>query len=241
MATGLSVCTDAALELGYLDPIETLNDDDANFLLGKLNRLLDRWNAKKAAVYAEVFTPYVITPSLSPHTIGPSGATWTATQRPVSIEGANLIDTTVTPNVRLHLNADRDEQWWLAQSVQGITSTYPTDLYYKPSWPNGAVYLWPVPTVAYSVELMTRTVLAALTLASSFSMPPAYADAVTLTLAEDAAAGLGCQVPGTVVERAKEARADVFANNTTVPKLTTRDAGMPGGRRSRGSYLTGWQ
>lgn len=238
--TTADLVTDVFYELGYLAPGETASDVDVQFVLGKINRLLDNWNADRMAVYAEVFTTYVLTASLQPHTIGPSGQTFTATQRPVSIDGAALILTDVTPNVRNPIDLiDADE--WREISVQAITSPIPTKLYYDTAWPNGSIYLWPKPTTAYSLELQTRVLLAALALTDTFTMPPGYRDAVTLSVAEQSADGLGVAVPPSLPGRALECRARIFPNNVTVPKIRTRDAGMPGGGSGGGSYnyLTG--
>lgn len=236
--TTADLITDVFYELGYIAPGESQQDVDVQFVLGKINRLLDNWNADRMAVYAEVFTTYVLTASLQPHTIGPSGQTFTATQRPVAIDGATLILTDVTPNVRNPITI-RDADWWRRISVQALTSPIPTDLYYDTAWPNGSIYLWPKPTTAYSIELQTRVVLAALALTDTFTMPPGYRDAVTLTVAEESASGLGVAIPVDVPGRALACRARIFPNNVTVPKIQTRDAGMPGGGEGGSfNYLT---
>jgi hypothetical protein len=65
-----------------------------------------------------------------------------------------------------------------------------------------------VPTTGLSVTLMTRQVLAALTLASTFTMPPGYQSAVTLTLAEHCAAAFGTQPKPSTIVLARQARPD---------------------------------
>src|SRR3972149_6140403 len=82
------LCQDALLEIGVLAQGESIQAGDAAFTLGKLQRLLNSWNANRRAVYATTFVTNPLTPSLSPHTTGPTGATWTVTQRPGSIAGA---------------------------------------------------------------------------------------------------------------------------------------------------------
>lgn len=216
-----------------------------------LDEIYDDLNATPDGVYASSLVSYTLTPNLQPHTIGPSGATFTVGLRPLAVLGANIILNTVTPNVRSPLNI-RDDAWWLALRVPGITSTLPTDLYYSPDWSlgqsqsgnaNGAIYLWPVPTAAYLVELQTAQTLAALTLLDTFSLPPGYQSACRLTLAEHLANPLtGAPVSADLVTRAQTARARVFDLNDMPPSIATADAGMPGGgrRSSGGNYLTGW-
>lgn len=231
--TALDIISDALNELGVLSAAETPSAEDAAFGLRRLNQLLDSWNAERDAVYADVFASGTLTPSLSPHTIGPTGTIVTA-QRPVSIEGANLM---LSSTVRSSIDVTRDASWWFARSTPLLATTIPTDLYYDPTWPNGSLYFWPVPTTTGPVELWTRQVLAALTLVTVFTMPPGYQEAVSLSLAEAIAPAYGGQVPPQTSASAAKARARIFNNNRVVPKLVTRDEGIPGGRGSF-NYLT---
>lgn len=239
--TARNIVADALADLNIVAAGDDPTGDDAGFVLGILNRMLDQWNATRAAVYASQFVTSTLTPSLSPHLIGPTGSTsFVVTQRPVSIEGATLILTgTGTPDTPI--DTDHDAAWWLNQRVKGLTSAYPTDLYYEPAWPNGKLFFWPVPTAAKSVVLQTRILLTALLLTDTFSLPPGYQEALTLTLEERIAGPFEQTVSPELKDAARHARAIVFGNNTTVPVLQTRDAGMPGGGRSRGTYLTGWR
>jgi hypothetical protein len=234
--TARNICSDALIEIGALAAGETAAPEDADLALGKLNRLLDNWNADRGAIYAEQSVSYVLTPSLNPHTIGPTG-TFVVTQRPEAIDGATLIiDDDVRIPVRLR-NAD----WYRALSIQTIESLIPTDLYFEATWPNGSIYLWPIPSSAYHLELMTRRVLASLALSDTFTLPPGYQDAITLTLAESLVSPFGAasKVSPTLVNDAAKARARVWAANDRPRPLRTRDAGIPGDRRGTFNYLTG--
>lgn len=241
--TAADICRSALLDLNVFEPSDAVSNDDLSFVLGKLNRILDNWNADRAAIYADQFTSYTLTPALSPHTIGPTG-TWVASQRPVSIEGAALIFNASPTSVNVDI-AIRDAAWYQSLSVPSVASTFPTDLYYEPDWPNGKLFFWPVPSAAYQVSLWTRIVLAQLLLTDTFTLPPGYQDAITLTLSEDIAATYEKPVPPQLAKKADEARARVFGNNVAVPMLETQDSGMPGGSRGGGSWLparsgSGW-
>jgi len=230
--------TEAAQELGIVAAGETLAAADAELFVQRLIWLFDSWNAERAGVYADRLTTHTLTPSLQPHTIGPSG-TFTVSQRPVSIDGANLVLTNVTPNVYVPI-AIRDIEWFRELPAPTLEASIPTDLYYEAGWPNGSLYLWPVPTTAYGLELQTRIVLSALTLADTFTMPPGYREAVTLTLAEKCARPFGRPVADDLRIEAMRARGRVFANNDETPRLCTVDAGMPaGGGGSTFNYRTG--
>lgn len=230
--TAQNIIKDALLEVGVISPADGLDADVANFALGKLNRLLDNWNAERAAVFANQIKTYALTPGLQPHTIGPSGS-FIEAQRPVSIEAANLVYSTGT---RVPLNM-RHPQWWRTLTLPLLKGP-PSDLYYEPSWPDGAIYLWPVPTTAYDLELFIRVVLSGLDLSSAFSLPPGYQDAITLTLAEDIVGPLRAEPSGLLVQKAREARARIFNNNDHPPRIATADYGF-GVRRGTFDYLTG--
>jgi hypothetical protein len=205
------------------------------------NELLDGLNVDGRAIYNRTFTTYTLTPNLQPHTIGLAANAPTfavTTGRPTRIVAANLVLTTSTPNVRVPL-ALRDEAWWAAQRVRGITSSIPTDLFYDDGWPNGSLNLWPVPTIAYGLELLTDTLLAAVADTDTLDLPFGYPLALRLTLAEACANTWGQPLPANLERRAREARAAVWGNNDLIPNLVTRDGGMPGGRGGVYDYRTG--
>lgn len=236
-----TLVNDALTELGIYQPGHAPSGDDSDFVLGKLNRIFDNWNTDARAIYAAAFTRYVLTPSLSPHTIGPDSATFTVTQRPQAIDGASLLIGSGVSLVRLPIKV-RDKAWWQTVRVPNLQSNIPLDVYYEPTWPNGALNFWPVPSVAYAVELRTNLVLAQVALTDSFWLPPGYRDAVTLTLAESLIVPFKVRdVPPKLESDALQARARVFdANDPPSPNLVTRDAGMPGNIRGGGfNYLTG--
>lgn len=238
------LCNNAAQELGVIQPGETLDADNLVAVRNILRRLLNEWNGDRRRVYATKFDQFtlVTNPPLGYLTIGPSGD-FDTTQRPVSVDGANLVLTTSNPPVQTGIKI-RDAQWWLNQSVPTLTSTVPTDLYYQPDWPLGKLYFWPVPTFAYDVQLMSRVLLSdQVATSDDFSLPPAYENAVMLTLAEMSRRTFGKPDMPDLTRDATKARSLAFANNDQIPKLKTRDAGMvpnnAGGTRADFNWLSG--
>lgn len=242
--TGGSICTNAARENGQLGANEALTSADAQVYLNKLRRLLNNWNAERAAVYAASFATYTLVANLQPHTIGPSTATWATTLRPVSIDGANVIIDVSNPSAYTPI-AIHTAQWWNFQSQPGQTSSFPTDLYYQADWPNGKIYFWPVPQAAYQVQLQLRVLLDdALDLDTEFTLPQGYEDALTLTLAESCCGKLfGVDLTPDLQQAARIARARIFNNNDQPSALITSDFGMQGagltGNRADFNFLTG--
>lgn len=218
----LTVVKEALAELNVIQPGASIPAPISTLFLSKLNQIIDNWNAERAKVWAEVFPSFTLTPSLSPHTIGPSGATFTATIRPVTLDGCSLNLNTDTPNVFIPIDVI-DWQVYQALSVPGIATSIPEAVYYETDWPNGKLFFYPIPNYAYAVRLALRTIFGIVTLSDNLDLPPGYQSAITLTLAEDGATAMGRAVPAKTAKGAAEGRARIGANNTIVPLLDLQD------------------
>jgi hypothetical protein len=221
------VCTAALVEINACDAGGTPQAELADLALSKYNQIVDNWNAVRACVFHEEFLDdFDLIPEQEICTLGPDSADYDVDQRPVTIDGANVILNTQDPPVKTPIEVVR-YPWWLDQAVPAITAEEPGFLYYEPKWPNGELRFWPVPTVAYGFELMVRQVIAQATLATTFTMPPGYWNAITLTLAEDLTGPLRKPWTPTQALKARQARARFMANNDLTPQIATKDAGMP--------------
>jgi len=236
MATARDICLSALRDLNIIGAVDDASPEDLAVALDKLNRLVDNWNADRQLIYASLTFIGVLIPNHAPHTIGPIGDFITPI-RPVEIEDVTI---NIGSNVYLPVNL-RDRQWWNAQLLPAQTSTYPNDLNYEPTWPNGTLNFWPVPTSAKSVELVVRLQVSEFALGDTFSMPQGYKDAIILTLCES----LIPMFPGAAADpklglRAEQARARIVGNNVQVPRLRTADDGLGGGAAGgRFNYRTG--
>lgn len=241
--TAADIITRAMRKVNLLPSDQSASTADLNSALTELNDLLDTWAAMKLYAYNVSFAQYTLIANHSPHTIGPSTADFNVTQRPVRIEGATLVLTDVTPNVDRPILRIRDDAWWNAQAVKGLTSSVPTDLYYSPDFPNGSLYFWPVPSYAWDVRLETWGILAQFAdTSTSFSMPPGYRNALTLSLAERLAESFGQGVTPVLARDAQRARMAIQSNNAKSPRGATADYGMQGpspGRRPSFNYYSG--
>lgn len=208
--------------------------------LALFNEYLDLLNATPRAIYANVFTTYPLTPNLQPHTIGPTG-TFDQPIRPRKIIWANYLLTGTTQPIRIKLYVDNTGDWWREISAQTIATSVSSGVYYSPDWPNGSLYFWPIPNIAYSVELETDTLFTQVLQTTTFSMPMGYQAALRLSLAERLAPMFGQTVSPETMRNAKDARAQVWGDNDEIPDLNTCDGGTPtlAGRRGLFNYLTG--
>lgn len=241
--TALDIITQAFQEVGVLSESETAGAAKSNAGLLKLDMLLDTFNAKRGMIYNVNFDTYNLQANHQPHTIGPTATVLPdfvcIGQRPIKIEAANLVLTTSSPSVRVPLNI-RDDAWWASQQIKQLTSTVPTDLYYSPDMPNGGIYLWPIPTIAYQLEIETWANLALPSkLTDAFVFPQGYWAAIMYSLAETLCRPFGQSLTPELVKIAQYSRNAVIGNNNEPPRISTQDAGMPGGSDGSFNYMTG--
>ena len=167
--TALDICTDAAIEVGLISPGEVLDGDTGQWILRKLNYLINYWAAGEQYVYSKQFLLYTLVPNLSPHTIGPGGpdsnppnnqipATFPLDARPVLLESAAVVLSQGGTDIDVPIPVE-DDDWWAQNRIKNLTSTIPTHVYYSEDWPNGSLYFWPIPTVANQVRLEVWTPL----------------------------------------------------------------------------------
>lgn len=203
-----------------------------------LNQQIDYWSARGCYAYTTHFDLYTLTPNHQPHLIGPglSSPDFSATMRPVRLESASVV---IPGQVDQPINL-RDNAWWAGQRMKSMTSNMPTDLYYQPDFPNGALYLHPVPTAAYGIRLESDVVLHQFaSLDDPFIAPPAYLAAVTLTLAEELCDLWEVPTPANLPRRALKARDALQSNNNLPPRIASADWGTNSSPSADFNWLTG--
>lgn len=218
----LTIVTHALKGIGAYGPGEPIKPADAADVLDAVNLILDDWGADAQASWAEVFTNFATTPSLNPHTIGPTG-TWVLPVRPVTIDGlAWQVATGIYAPITVH----DDPGWWLTQTV--LNPGLLTQAFYSPDLPNGSLYFTGLPSSATTVRVMTRTALAAVALTASINLAPGYQSALELTTMEAIVDDFHLTLTEKQIQRAGKARSRIFANNLRVPSLSTAGLGLPG-------------
>lgn len=245
--TVADLCTDAAIEINLLAPGESLDGETAQWIFRKANYLLDTWATRRSYVYTTTIDTYTLVPGLSPHTIGPTG-TFVVPQRPTKVVNATIILNNVNPPVEIPLTL-RDDAWYMNDvTIKALTSQQPTDLYYSPTFPNGSLYFWPIPTIAYGTRLELWTLLSQFDSITDpidgpsgvGTLAPGYRNALMLSLAETLLPGGAKSTHPMLAAAAANARASVFNLNSPSPRMDTCDSGIPGAeddvRMSRFNY-----
>ena len=251
----LDICKMAMVKIGAIDPTEIPDGQEAADVQAQANILIDSWNAAKMYVWANKFFTGLLTPNIQPHLIGPGGtANFNQAagilQRPVKILDANILlnplagppwigQATVRLTVRVHQDGGK---WWASKKAPGVASVTPTDIYYEPDYPNGSMFVWVVPTVAYPLELLLQTLLAQYQLADTVVLPQGGLMTFVYSLAEMIAPDF--DMPWTQgLEQLKRAALRRFTSlNIGSPQMGTKDAGIPGGnasgKRSDWNYIS---
>lgn len=187
--------------------------EDQTFAFGRLNNLIDGWNADEGMLYQRPQASYVLTNgNAGPYTIGPSGGFAAPNNvRPVLIQAANITPagTTLTLDLRIVSYAE-----WAEIDDKAATSVRPQVVFCDYAFPNANVYVWPTPVGAATLKLFSLYQLPLfVTLQDTVSFPPAYAEALEFDLAVTVGAAFGKQVPQMVLQKAVDAKTRVRTAN----------------------------
>ena len=215
----------AMYEINVLSAGETPDAGDGAWGLEKLQRLIDKLNTYRQAIYSVTFPVFTLTPNHAPHTIGPGGD-FSVTPRPVRIVSAAFILNSGSNGVDTPI-AIKNEQWWASNPVKSQQSAICTHLYYSPDVPLGTANFWPICTIANPVRLeMWSSITVPLAMNTQLSLPQGYWDAIVLALAVELCSSFGREPSPTLSERLRVAMGIIMGNNAEPPIIRT-DNGMP--------------
>lgn len=157
---------------------ETINDS-----FFSLNRMLAQWSKQRWLVY--VLNTYSITSTNKIfYTVGPGGD-FDIPIRPNRIESAyfrqSIGEDPYSVDYPLTIIEAREDYNNIRTKM---LNSFPEYAFYESDWPLGNLYLWPIPTVQYSVFISVMQPLGGYAnLAVSSNLPPEYEDAIVSNLA----------------------------------------------------------
>jgi len=141
MASNISdILTDALIYVGAYAQGQTPNTDDLNLALRVMNRKIDSLSAEKLSMIGMKRSAFNLTGSSS-YTYGP-GMVWAATTRPIKIASAS----TLAGNGSQHAARIQTADAFAAILDKSRTGIYIEDLCYDNGYPNGNVYVTPMPS-----------------------------------------------------------------------------------------------
>ena len=222
MTTALQLITGAMRLIEAVESGETPTTDEQTDALAVLNQLLDSWSIQGLAVYRREFSPYVTVAAQSSYVIG-VGEEWDGA-RPTAIA-----DAYVTLNdIDYPLDILTDSQY-AAEPNKTLQASMPTGIYYDPSYPDGRVYVVPVPDTALTITLVHDEAFTALaSVSTSLSFPPGYERALRYALAVELAPEFGKKPSPIVISTAAESIGLIKARNIQ-PAFASFDTTLTGG------------
>ena len=221
MATVLDLMKNSLAEIGYISTQQTISTADQAFVFARLNRMVDSWKTQKRYVYTMDFASYAFGTSKQTYLIGPISADFTVTSRPARIERCNLI-LVGTDEVRVPLSIINLDLY-ADIPIAALSATFPSLIYYRPTYPNGTIYPWPYPTVTTNkLELFTWHLIEKFTATTdTLSLPAGYEEALTQSLAELLCSWAGRPLTQELRDSARNARAAIAGLNIQSPMPRT--------------------
>ncbi|MBU6231819.1 hypothetical protein KGP36_04060 [Patescibacteria group bacterium] len=209
MSTTASDQINRALRLlGVLAEGETPSNATSQDALLALNQMLDSWNTERLSVFCTQDQAVTWPASTASGTLGPSGTLGNNLIRPVKLDDATYFMDTGT-GVSFGIRLINQEQYD-GVAVKTITSTYPEVLFYNPTYPNGTVTLFPVPTGAiqfHFISVLELTQPALLT--TALMLPDGYLRAFAYNLALEIAPEFGVEPSPTIKSIAIASKRDI--------------------------------
>lgn len=177
MTTALDIITKAMQKSGILTKTEMPSSDEANDALDSLNAMLSSWSNDSMLIVARVLESFPLVSGTATYTMGPSGGF--ATIRPMEIIEAHVRQSTID----YHLDPLTDETYQGAvwdKSTQGL----PQFINCTNGYPNVTLNIWPVPSGAYTLFVLSEKELTSFTnLDQVVSLPPGWEQALVYNLA----------------------------------------------------------
>jgi hypothetical protein len=189
LTTAQNYIYQALRKCGQLRPGYTASPELLADALSEWQMLFDSWAAERTMGFSIPTYVYPVTGPGSQsggngYQLGPTAADWVG-PRPESIVRANLKMTSVGPQpVYLPIRMLSAEDW-ASLAIRQIPGINVTNLaYWDPQFPNGVFNVFP-PLTGNAIELFCWQGFAApATLATAYSAPAGYMDAVILSLAD---------------------------------------------------------
>lgn len=223
-----SVATDALIELGVLEPGETMTAAQGSRALRRTQMMIDSWAADRLTLSLQLMTTFTWPNNQVSVQVGP-GQTVNI-DRPVWIDDmAYIVPSTSGSNAVEVGMAQLDYQQYAAITIKNLQSTLPTQYFYQTNVndANGTLYVWPVPPSLQVVLYTPQAVGVPATLDSILRGPQGYQDAFLYDLAWRLVNAFGVAMPVTLPQMRREALA-VMKRPNVQPGILGVDPALAG-------------
>lgn len=176
MTTARDIIKRAMQKIGVLVKSEEPSADEANDALNSLNLLIESWSNDSSVITSRAWESFTLTAGVGTYSMGP-GQTFNTT-RPINIVTAyNRNGGLDTP---IGIITDEAYNSITFKTLTGI----PQMLNYDNAYPTGNLRLYPVPSAAYTLFLLSEKPLASVTsLDTDINLPAGWERALIYNLA----------------------------------------------------------
>jgi len=218
--TAYSIIRQALLKLGAVSHHTQLTDHEAADGLISLNQMIDAWAIQRLTIYVVERLVHDLVSGQQVYTIGPGGDFDQA--RPIWIDDIGVISNdNPTQPLEIQMKVRSTQQWADSVPVKTVTSAWPTEVWWKKSFPLGELSYWPIPSKSgLETAIYTPTALSLFAdLVTQYAFPPGYLKTIIYNLAIDLAPDYEVDAPRAVVEEAKKSMGLIKSANVVVEEL----------------------
>jgi hypothetical protein len=206
----------AARAVGILGIGQTLQTTDVNTALDDINLLLSQWNRKDFMPWDYQSSTASLAPGQISASIGPS----CSFNIPRISQIKSAYSTISGTDYVLELTQSYEDYANIVNKSQ-TTTLSPQMAFFQAGWPTGTLYLWPQPTLSYSVTIVYQPVIASgVTLFQTINLPPEYYDALYWALAVRLCETYNIPVKQSLVKHAEESYQVILQANE--PRSTNK-------------------
>lgn len=210
MTTVATLITDSLIEIGVQDPGESVASNLSSYAIRTINRLFDRVNLSRAAVYTYSRQEFALTAGDASYTFGPSGDFNSTNDGRIRKAGLLRTDTNTETEIQLI------DYRAYADLVDRASSGVPLYLYDSRTAPINTLAFWPTPdNTYYKVVLYTDYEMPQVSaLSDTLVIPGAMEELMLTELAIVLAGALATQVSQSLMMRNSKAWNAIIEDNT---------------------------
>lgn len=229
MTTARDIIRRAMMQAGILTKTETPSADEANDGMATMNAMISSWSNESLLCVARAWENFTLSGGDGEYTIG-TGADFD-TSRPIKVVEAHVRDGSVDLPVAI-IDDVMYNQYITQKNISGI----PYWLNYDNGFPQAKIRLWPVPSTAYVLYLLSEKPLTEFDLDDDVSYPPGWEAAIVYNLAVWLAPQYGQEPDQILMKMANDTKGSI---KLAIMKTRMMDAApMTAGIRN---IYTGWE
>lgn len=238
MATVEDLIKNALKTINFLSVYQTLDSNVLTDCFNTLNRMVDSWIPQRRFVYEIARYEYPFAVSKASYTLGPAGD-FAINVRPREIDHANVVITADDLHIPVGV---RNFEEYAGVAMPTLSGEYPSEIYYRPGWPNGTIYPYPYPTeVLNKLEIFVPRILEKFTsTAQTLSLAPGYEHAITQSVAELYCEMFGRPLTAELERSARKAREVLTASNSRSLPQSSDYPAEDGGGMQWDERIHGW-